>query len=250
MNGFFEYFYVHKNLNPRSFTEGVAYYLSELSYNYFYDEWLFYIAAALFLFALLDYKRQSLGGRVAVLCGTITLAMVFTHQMKESRFLFLVMIPFWATVALVGARLLGKISSNRIFDMVTAIIIAIAAIFLFDSTIKDERFKKLALIQYTNSEEIDRAFEAVRNKLSVNARLGVLGKSDALSPALFTWQLGAPKGFRDYQDVIEIEKSYPVYKTKVDMLVAEKKVRLVKGFPIRSKNLSFELYELGKQAKK
>lgn len=279
MNGFFEYFYVHKNLNPRSLAEGVAYYLDELSQNYFYNEWLFYGAAALFVFALFNYNRQLLGGRIVIVCGAITLAMVFTHQMKESRFLFLVMIPFWGAAALEGTRLLGKISSNRLFDMAVAIVITISALFLFDSTVNDERFKKLSLIQYTKSEEMDKAFAAVRKELSDDARLGILGKSDVLSPALYKWQLGAPQGFRHYQNVIEpdelhrvektthlllvavigssagllslaeIEKSYPVYKAKVDRLVTKKRARLVKEFPIKSKKLLFTLYELNSQAR-
>ena len=134
---------------------------------------------------------------------------------------------------------------------------------------KDTRFKKFAFEQYTNNNQVNNGFRWIRNSIDEKHSVAVLGKSDSLSPALFYWNIGPPKGYlhyigtvnqkqyyllkkADYIAIItpnnkeadyEITQTYQTHSDYVRYLLDNNSIVYFDEFNIDSINLTFRLYK-------
>jgi len=136
------------------------------------------------------------------------------------------------------------------------------------SSMQDVRFKKFAFEQYTDNNQINNGFQWMRNSVNEKYSVAILGKSDQLSPSLFYWNLGPPKGYfhyigtvnpkqyfslrkADYITIItpnnekadyEITHTYQIHADYIRYLLDSNDIVYLDEFNIDSINLTFRLY--------
>jgi hypothetical protein len=130
-------------------------------------------------------------------------------------------------------------------------------------------FRHLALREYTESAELNAAFAGVRARLAPDDRLAILGKCDAISPALFVWELGPPAGdfarpaslghhelgeLDDATRVLllvptdpalasyEVTGRFDAYHAEVERRVAQGALAVAADFAVPSRHLVFRLF--------
>jgi hypothetical protein len=164
--------------------------------------------------------------------------------------------------------LLQKNTIVEYVSIVLSLLILYYGVIFSKSTMQDIRFKKFAFEQYTDNNQINKGFQWLRNSVNEKYSVAILGKSDSLSPSLFYWNLGPPKGYfhyigtvnpkqhfllrkSDYIAIIvpnnekadyEITQKYQVHADYVKYLLDKNDIVYLDGFNIDSVNLTFYLY--------
>ena len=136
------------------------------------------------------------------------------------------------------------------------------------STMQNVRFKNFAFEQYTDNKQINNSFQWIRNSVNEKYSIAILGKSDSLSPSLFYWNIGPPKGYfhyigtvnpkqyfllrkSDYIAIIvpnneksdhEITQAYKNHADYIRFLLDNNDIVYLDEFNIDSINLTFRLY--------
>ena len=78
---------------------------------------------------------------------------------------------------------------------------------------QDSRFKKFAFEQYTDNKQLNSSFQWMRNSIDEKYSVAILGKSDSLSPSLFYWNIGPPKGYLHYIGTVNPKQYYLLKKS-------------------------------------
>ena len=269
MNDFFTYLFTHKNPVGMTFGEGAIYYFVAMRDHYFFNIYLMLSTLAFFLLAVIRFAKQPVFMKLLLATATLELLMAFTHHLKESRFLFSAMLPFWIASSSEFGYWLSKLLKKNASQHLLAFAIIIASVLMFHSTMKSDAFIDLSRWQYHENSVYSKGFSWIKNHLQKDSRLAVLGKADWLSPQLFEWKLGKPAGYSDFIGKVEPEEhgwlteathmlliaptgtpsnpeivaQYDIHKRKVDELVATNSFALIEKFDIKNENLSFWLYK-------
>jgi hypothetical protein len=198
----------------------LATYLDVLRYEYFYSGWILIFVAATFTLAALRYRRQPPLMQWLILAVTLQFTAIALHQTRSPRFLLLTVV----LLCLAAAGEVGRWSRSgwrRLAAGLLAPIVLASGVVASSYVVTDERFRAVAFGNYIESEKLRLALAAIRGELDAGDRLLIVGQSDALSPALFRWELGPPSGVPGFPFPLGgTGRLEPALATKVLLVVA------------------------------
>ncbi len=177
---------------------GVATYLHALRSTYFYADWTLALVVIAFGAAAVQYRQQPPVMQWLILAIPLQLAAIVLHQTRFSRFLLLPVVLLCLVAASEVGRWFAGRGSSRIVAAWLAPVVLIAGVMSARNVVTEERFRAVAFEHYTDSEALRSALAAIRGELTAQERLLIVGQSNALSPALFRWELGPPSGVPRY----------------------------------------------------
>jgi len=200
---------------------GLATYLDALRYDYFYSEWILIFVATAFTLAAVRYRRQPPLMQCLILAIGLQFTAIALHQTRSPRFLLLTVVLLCLAAASEVARWLSRSGPRRLAAGLLAPIVLASGVVAARDVVTGERFRAVAFGNYTESETLRLALAAIRGELNVGDRLLIVGQSDALSPALFRWELGPPSGAPDFPFPLGgTGRLEPALATKVLLIVA------------------------------
>lgn len=172
--------------------QGFSGYLRTAVSDYFADGWMLAAVSAGFIAAVVRYRRAEPLHQLLVLMAVGQVLLVLTHHTRDPRFLLLAMPPLW----LASAGAIGAWLTTRRTPAVTAasIGLAVAAAAGAEATAGGAAFQRLVRQQYVDSATLAGTMAAIRDETGPRDRVAVIGRIDALSPALLAWELGPPSG--------------------------------------------------------
>jgi len=187
---------INAPMGAASATDGLLSYGAAVRADYFADLWLLVLAVAGFVVAALRFQRQPPVVQLLILAALIQTAMVLSHQTRFARFLAFPVLLVWLTSASEIGTWVWRRSS--LVAGMAATVVMFAALLGARDVVSGEPFRRLAFENYIDSPALADAFAAIRGETGPSGRVAVLGRSDALSPGLFTWQLGPPAGLASF----------------------------------------------------
>jgi hypothetical protein len=163
---------------------------------------------------------------------------------------------------------LQKNTIVRYISIVLSLLVLYCGLTFSKNTMQDARFKKFAFEQYTDNNQVNNSFQWIRNSINKKYSVAILGKSDRLSPSLFYWNLGPPKGYLHYIGTVnpkqhyllknidyiviitpnnknsdyEITQTYQTHSDYIRYLLDDNSIVYFDEFNIDSINLTFRLY--------
>jgi hypothetical protein len=273
INDFFK-FMINRKTENIDFFGGIYYYYNALRNDYFYSNSLFIVTIIIYIVSIGRYKYQESHKKWLILTSFLQILMIISHHQKQSRFLFLFPITLWLVVCIEVQYWLQRNTIIERISIVLSLLVLYYGITSSKTTMQDTRFKKFAFEQYTDNNQINDSFKWIRNSINEKYSIAILGKSDRLSPSLFYWNIGPPKGYihyigtvnpkqsfllkrADYITVItpnnskadyEITQTYQIYSDHIKYLLDNNSIVYFDEFNIDSMNLTFRLYRsLGQQ---
>jgi hypothetical protein len=267
INDFFK-FIINRKTENIDFLDGIYYYYNALKNDYFYNNSLFIIAIIIYFISIMRYKYQENYKRWLILTSFLQILMIISHHQKQSRFLFLLPVTIWLVICMEIQYWLQKNTIVRYISIVLSLLVLYCGLTFSINTMQDARFKKFAFEQYTDNNQVNNGLQWIRNSINKKYSVAILGKSDRLSPSLFYWNLGPPKGYLyyigtvnpkqhyllknvDYIIIIipnnknsdyEITKTYQTHSDYIIYLLDDNSIVYFDEFNIDSINLTFRLY--------
>jgi len=267
INDFFK-FLINRKTENVDFLGGIYYYYNALKNDYFYNDSLFIMAIIVYCISIIRYKSQEDHKKWLILTSLLQIIMVILHHQKQSRFLFLFPVILWLVVCMEIQYWLQRNTIIEYTSVVLSLLVLYYGVTFSKSIMQDSRFKKLAFEQYTNNNQINNSFQWLRDSINEKYSFAILGKSDSLSPSLFYWNLGPPKGYfhyigtvnpkyysllrkADYIAIIvpnngkadyEITQTYQTHADHIRYLLDNNDIVYLDEFNIDSINLAFRLY--------
>jgi hypothetical protein len=267
INDFFK-FIINRKTDNIDFLGGIYYYYNALKSDYFYNDSLFIMAIIIYFISIIRYKSQEDSNKWLILTSFLQILMIILHHQKQSRFLFLFPVTLWLIVCMEIQYWLQKNAIVEYASIVLSLLILYYGATFSKSAMQDVRFKKFAFEQYTDNNQINNGFQWMRNSVNEKYSFAILGKSDSLSPSLFYWNLGPPKGYfyyigtvnsrqyfllrkADYITIItpnnekadyEITHTYQIHADYIRYLLDNNDIVYLDEFNIDSINLTFRLY--------
>jgi hypothetical protein len=267
INDFFK-FIINRKTDNIDFLGGIYYYYNALKSDYFYNDSLFIMAIIIYFISIIRYKSQKDSNKWLILTSFLQILMIISHHQKQSRFLFLFPVTLWLIVCMEIQYWLQKNTIVEYASIVLSLLVLYYGDTFSKSAMQDVRFKKFAFEQYTDNNQINNGFQWMRNSVNEKYSVAILGKSDRLSPSLFYWNLGPPKGYfhyigtvnpkqyfllrkADYITIItpnnekvdyEITQTYQVHADYIKYLLDNNDIVYLDEFNIDSINLTFRLY--------
>jgi len=183
---------VNTPLGAPSAATALVSYGAAIRVEYFADAWLLAATAVGFAVAALRFRAQPPLVQLLILTALMQFTMVLAHHTRFSRFLALPVSLVW----LVSASELGTAVWRRsaLLAAFAAPVVIGYALATAQTVVAGEPFRRLAFENYVDSPALHQALATLRADIGPVDRLAILGRSDALSPALFKWQLGPPAG--------------------------------------------------------
>lgn len=185
---------INQPMGEASLRAGIAVYLEALRASYFYSGWVFALVASAFVAGVIAYRRQPAVTQLLIVAAPLQFVFIVLHHTRFPRFLLLAVVLLCLAASSEVGRWLAGSRSSRVAATVLAPIVLAAGVLGATAVVGQERFRGIAFEHYTDSTALREAFGSIRNQLSADDRLAVVGQSDELSPALFRWQLGPPSG--------------------------------------------------------
>ena len=267
INDFFK-FIINRKTENIGFLEGIYYYYNALKNDYFYNDSLFIISIITYFISIMRYKYQEDCKKWLILTSLLQLLMVISHHQKESRFLFLFPVTLWLITCIEIQHWLEKNVVIKYTSIVSALFVLYCGIIFSKNVMQDSRFNKFAFAQYTDNNQINDSFKWIKNSINEKDSIAILGKSNTLSPSLFYWNLGPPKGYLYYIGTVnpkqysllkkanyiaiiapnnndadyEIAQTYQTHSNYVKYLLDNNSIVYFDEFNIDSINLTFRLY--------
>ena len=267
INDFFK-FIINRKTENIGFLEGIYYYYNALKNDYFYNDSLFIISIITYFISIMRYKYQEDCKKWLILTSLLQLLMVISHHQKESRFLFLFPVTLWLITCIEIQHWLEKNVVIKYTSIVSALFVLYCGITFSKNVMQDSRFNKFAFAQYTDNNQINDSFKWIKNSINEKDSIAILGKSNTLSPSLFYWNLGPPKGYLYYIGTVnpkqysllkkanyiaiiapnnndadyEIAQTYQTHSNYVKYLLDNNSIVYFDEFNIDSINLTFRLY--------
>src|SRR5262249_12257695 len=187
---------------------------------------------------------------------------------KQPRFLFLLPVTLWLVICMEIQYWLQKNIIVGYVSIVLSLLVLYFGLTFSKNTMQDTRFKQFAFEQYTDNSQFNDSFQWLRNSINKEDRVAILGKSDRLSPSLFYWNIGPPKGYLHYIGTVnpkqyfllkktdyiviispnnknsdyEITQTYQTHSDYIRYLLDNNSVVYSDEFNIDSANLTFRLY--------
>lgn len=160
--------------------------------DYFAAPWLLAVALGGFTVAIATWRTQSTLIRLCVLAAVLQFAMVTVHPTRDPRFLATALLPLWlASASVLGA---GLSRVGRGASIAAAVAIVGVVLVVSRSVVQGAPFQRLAFEHYVESRALREALADLGRRIAPHQPVALLGRSDALSPALFRWYLGPPAG--------------------------------------------------------
>ena len=267
INDFFK-FMINRKTENIDFFGGIYYYYNALKNDYFYNDLLFVIAIIIYFISIIRYKSQEDCKKWLILTSFLQIIMVILHHQKQSRFLFLFPVTLWLVVCIEIQYWLQKNAVVEYASVLLSLLVLYYGVTFSKSTMQNVRFKNFAFEQYTYNKQINNSFQWIRNSVNEKYSIAILGKSDSLSPSLFYWNIGPPKGYfhyigtvnpkqyfllrkSDYIAIIvpnneksdhEITQAYKNHADYIRFLLDNNDIVYLDEFNIDSINLTFRLY--------
>ena len=267
INDFFK-FIINRKTENIDFFGGIYYYYNALKNDYFYNDLLFVIAIIIYFISIIRYKSQEDCKKWLILTSFLQIIMVILHHQKQSRFLFLFPVTLWLVVCIEIQYWLQKNAVVEYASVLLSLLVLYYGVTFSKSTMQNVRFKNFAFEQYTDNKQINNSFQWIRNSVNEKYSIAILGKSDSLSPSLFYWNIGPPKGYfhyigtvnpkqyfllrkSDYIAIIvpnneksdhEITRAYKNHADYIRFLLDNNDIVYLDEFNIDSINLTFRLY--------
>ena len=267
INDFFK-FIINRKTENIGFLEGIYYYYNALKNDYFYNDSLFIISIITYFISIMRYKYQEDCKKWLILTSLLQLLMVISHHQKESRFLFLFPVTLWLITCIEIQHWLEKNVVIKYTSIVSSLFVLYCCITFSKNVMQDSRFNKFAFAQYTDNNQINDSFKWIKNSINEKDSIAILGKSNTLSPSLFYWNLGPPKGYLYYIGTVnpkqysllkkanyiaiiapnnndadyEIAQTYQTHSNYVKYLLDNNSIVYFDEFNIDSINLTFRLY--------
>ena len=267
INDFFK-FIINRKTENIDFFGGIYYYYNALKNDYFYNDLLFVIAIIIYFISIIRYKSQEDCKKWLILTSFLQIIMVILHHQKQSRFLFLFPVTLWLVVCIEIQYWLQKNAVVEYASVLLSLLVLYYGVTFSKSTMQNVRFKNFAFEQYTDNKQINNSFQWIRNSVNEKYSIAILGKSDSLSPSLFYWNIGPPKGYfhyigtvnpkqyfllrkSDYIAIIvpnneksdhEITQAYKNHADYIRFLLDNNDIVYLDEFNIDSINLTFRLY--------
>ena len=267
INDFFK-FIINRKTENIGFLEGIYYYYNALKNDYFYNDSLFIISIITYFISIMRYKYQEDCKKWLILTSLLQLLMVISHHQKESRFLFLFPVTLWLITCIEIQHWLEKNVVIKYTSIVSSLFVLYCGIIFSKNVMQDSRFNKFAFAQYTDNNQINDSFKWIKNSINEKDSIAILGKSNTLSPSLFYWNLGPPKGYLYYIGTVnpkqysllkkanyiaiiapnnndadyEIAQTYQTHSNYVKYLLDNNSIVYFDEFNIDSINLTFRLY--------
>jgi len=152
----------------------------------------------IYLISIIRYKSQEDCKKWLILTSFLQIIMVISHHQKQSRFLFLFPLTLWLVICMEIQYWLQKNAIVEYASVILSLLVLYHEVNASKRTMQDVRFKKFAFEQYTDNNQINNSFKWMRNSVNEKYSVAILGKSNSLSPSLFYWNLGPPKGYLHY----------------------------------------------------
>jgi len=267
INDFFK-FIINRKTENIDFFGGIYYYYNALKNDYFYNDLLFVIAIIIYFISIIRYKSQEDCKKWLILTSFLQIIMVILHHQKQSRFLFLFPVTLWLVVCIEIQYWLQKNAVVEYASVLLSLLVLYYGVTFSKSTMQNVRLKNFAFEQYTDNKQINNSFQWIRNSVNEKYSIAILGKSDSLSPSLFYWNIGPPKGYfhyigtvnpkqyfllrkSDYIAIIvpnneksdhEITQAYKNHADYIRFLLDNNDIVYLDEFNIDSINLTFRLY--------
>jgi len=183
---------INSPMGAASATEGLLSYGAAVRADYFSDIWLLAAAVAGFALAALRFRAQPPLVQLLILAALVQTAMVLAHQTRFARFLAFPILLVWLTSASeIGTWVWRR---SRLAAAIATPVVMLVALAGARDVVAGESFRRLAFENYLDSPALADALASIRAETGPSDRIAILGRSDALSPGLFTWQLGPPAG--------------------------------------------------------
>ena len=267
INDFFK-FLINRKTENIEFFDGVYYYYNALKNDYFYNDPLFIITIIIYFISIMRYKHQEDYKKWLILTSFLQILMIISHHQKQSRFIFLFPVTLWLVICMEIQYWLQKNDVSRYISIVLSLLILYCCFTFSKNAMQDTKFKKFAFEQYTDNQQVKDSFQWIRNSINKNYSIAILGKSDSLSPSLFYWNIGPPKGYLHYVGTVnpkqyyllnkvdyiaiiipnnknsdyEITQTYQTHADYIRRLLDNNSVAYFDEFNIDSVNLTFRLY--------
>jgi hypothetical protein len=172
----------------------VATYLDVLRTSYFYSPWILAVVLVAFGVAAWQYSRQAEWVQWLIVAIPLQIAVIALHQTRFPRFLLLTVV----LLCLVASNELGRwfagTRARRVAGGVLAAAILIGGVAGANAAVVQERFRRIAFENYTDSASLRTALASIRGELTAQDRLAIIGEGNDVSPALFRWELGPASG--------------------------------------------------------
>lgn len=185
---------INRPLGESGMGTGIETYVDALRTSYFYNQWILLLAVGAFAAAAWRYRAQPPVMQWLILAIPVQSAAIALHQTRFPRFLLLTVV----LLCLVAASEAGHwVAASRVPRRIAAMVAAVIVVLGFAAAhrvVGDERFREVAFENYTDSDALRAALDAIRAELGADDRLAIVGQGNELSPALFRWELGPPAG--------------------------------------------------------
>lgn len=184
---------INRPLGESSVEAGVVTYVDALRDAYFFSEWISIAVVAVFVIAAATYRQQRPVIQWLILSIPLQLVAIAIHQTRFPRFLLLTVV----LLDVVAASEIGRWFDRRrlrIPAAVIAVLLLVSGVLAARRVVAEPRFHDVAFENYTDSDTLRAALDAMRAGLTPEDRLAIVGQSNELSPALLRWELGPPSG--------------------------------------------------------
>lgn len=185
---------INRPLGEATVGGGAAVYVDALRNAYFYSDWILMLVVAAFVIAVAGYRHQPPAMRWLILAIPFQIAAIAVHQTRFPRFLLLTVVLFCLGASSEAGRWFARSRSGRMVAGALAPLVLVAGVSAARNIVTQERFRAIAFENYTVSEDLRNALNAIRTELSPDDRLAIVGQGNELSPALLRWELGPPSG--------------------------------------------------------
>jgi hypothetical protein len=173
---------------------GLAAYLDVLRTSYFYSPWVLAFVLAAFGVAASQYSRQPAWMQWLIVAIPLQLAAIVLHQTRFPRFLLLTVVLLCLVASSEVGRWVAGARGRRVAGGVFAAVILFLGVAGANAAVDQERFRRIAFENYTDSTSLRSALQSIRAELTPDDRLAIIGEGNDASPALFRWELGPPSG--------------------------------------------------------
>lgn len=182
---------VNRPLGEPTVESGLAAYIEALRSAYFYRDWILLAVTGAFAAAAWRYRQQPPLVQWLILAIPLQFAAIGLHQTRFPRFLLLTVVLLCLAAAGEVGRWCARVGAAALLVAPAVLVMGVLAA---RRVVTEPRFGSVAFEHYTDSEPLRSALASIRDELHAGDRLLIVGENNALSPALFRWELGPPSG--------------------------------------------------------
>jgi hypothetical protein len=184
----------NRPLGEPTMGSGLSTYLDALRTSYFHSSWIFVMVVAAFVVAVWRYSRQPAWMQWLILAVPLQFGAIALHQTRFPRFLLLTVVLLCLVAAGEAGRWFTNGRGRRVAGSVLAVVMLLLGIGAAHAAVTQERFRRIAFENYTDSTALRGALGSMRGDLTPDDRLVIIGEGNEVSPALFRWELGPASG--------------------------------------------------------